>query len=242
MKSDLQAIAGLDGARGGFLAAFSETGALSDARIALVDDLAAFLARPFAALAVDMPIGLPERVGPGGRGPERALRPLLGARQSSVFAIPSRRAVLCEEYRAACAAALATSDPPKKVSKQAFFLFAKIREIDALLRGDAALAARVFESHPEGCFAAMKGGPLDEPKKLQSRPYGPGLDERRALLAAQGFSRTLLEASPPKGAGADDMLDALACLWAARRIRDGEAIRHGEGARDAFGLEIAIRC
>lgn len=235
-----RAIAGLDGAPGGYVAAVSETGDLDDARLVWVDDLGAFLARPFAAVAIDMPIGLPDSVGPGGRGPERALRARLGARQSSVFAIPARAAVEAADYAGACARALATSQPPKKVSKQAFCLFPKIRALDLLLRADAELAARVFEVHPEGAFAAMKGAPLVQPKKVKSAPHAPGLAERRALLAAQGLSSAALAAPPPAGAGGDDALDALACLWTARRIRDGEALRHGEGERDAFGLPITI--
>ena len=43
--------------------------------------------------AVDMPIGLPERIGLGGRAAENCVRPLLGARQSSVFSVPSRAAI-----------------------------------------------------------------------------------------------------------------------------------------------------
>ncbi|NLH81788.1 MAG: DUF429 domain-containing protein, partial [Phyllobacteriaceae bacterium] len=73
-----------------------------------------------ALAAVDMPIGLPEAIGPTGRGPERLVRPLLGERQSSVFSIPARAAIFAGEglddragFTAACAAALATSDPPK---------------------------------------------------------------------------------------------------------------------------------
>ena len=69
-------------------------------------------------VAVDMPIGLPERVQGSGRGPEQLVRPLLGARQSSVFAIPARCAVEAADYAEACARALAASDPPRKVSKQ----------------------------------------------------------------------------------------------------------------------------
>ncbi|WP_246658873.1 DUF429 domain-containing protein [Mesorhizobium sp. J18] len=38
-------------------------------------------------LAVDMPIGLPERTGKGGRGPENLVRLHLDERQSSVFSI-----------------------------------------------------------------------------------------------------------------------------------------------------------
>jgi len=44
---------------------------------------------------------------------------------------------------AACAAALATSDPPRKVSKQCFHIFPRIREIDALLRAAPAWRDRI---------------------------------------------------------------------------------------------------
>jgi predicted RNase H-like nuclease len=67
-----------------------------------------------AVIAVDMPIGLPDRIRGAGRGPEQAIRPLLGPRQSSVFSIPARAAVEAETYGEACARALETSDPPKK--------------------------------------------------------------------------------------------------------------------------------
>ena len=42
-------------------------------------------------IAVDMPIGLPDRIDGPGRPAEQAVRPLLGQRQSSVFSIPSPR-------------------------------------------------------------------------------------------------------------------------------------------------------
>ncbi len=55
-----------------------------------------------AVIAIDMPIGLPERTGIGGRAAENAIRPLLGARQSSVFSVPSRAALEASDYREAC--------------------------------------------------------------------------------------------------------------------------------------------
>ncbi|MBK9081248.1 MAG: DUF429 domain-containing protein [Rhizobiales bacterium] len=234
-------IAGLDGCRAGWAAALRPAGRPEATRLVVVDDLAAFLADPrLAAVAVDMPIGLRERIGAGGRGPEAALRPLLGARQSSVFAIPARAAVHAADYGAACAAALGTSDPPRKVSKQAFFLFPKIRALDGLLRADARLARIVRECHPEGAFRMMAGAPLAEPKKARGTPYPPGLAERAALLAATGVPRALLDARPPPGAARDDALDALACAWTADRLLTGAAVRHGPGASDAFGLPVAI--
>lgn len=193
-------------------------------------------------IAVDMPIGLPERVGPGGRDPERLVRPLLGARQSSVFSVPARAAVMQDDYHAACAAALAHSDPPRKVSKQCFHIFPKIREIDALMTPD--LQSRVYESHPELAFWALNGEQaVPVPKKVKSRPNTEGLDFRRDLLARAGFARALLTETSFKArdVGADDLLDACATCWSAARIARGEAKCFPPHPRsDGKGLRTAI--
>ncbi len=174
-------------------------------------------------VAVDIPIGLPERAGYGGRAAENAVRPLLGARQSSVFSVPSRSALAAPDYRAACRIALATSDPPRKVSKQLFMLAPKIRDVDACLRADAG-AGRVFEVHPEVAFWRLNGArALDQPKKVKGRCYEPGLALRRRLLVDAGFPPAAVNGQPPKGAGPDDLLDALACAAIARRIHAGVA-------------------
>lgn len=206
------------------------------------------IARSFAALtegvekiAIDMPIGLPERVGRGGRGPESLVRPLIGERQSSVFSVPSRSAVFCADYPEACAAALRTSDPPRKVSKQAFHLFPKIREIDALLRAAPALGEKVFEVHPEVAFWRINGDkPLPLPKKVRSRGHPPGLALRRDLLVAAGYPPAFLD-RPPRGAGLDDLLDAAVNALIARRLHAGLARPFPDPpGRDARGLPVAI--
>src|SRR5262245_39763731 len=113
MNDDLW-LAGVDGCPAGWMVAFVRpTG--DDVRLRVVPAFAAIATAPEAptVIAVDMPIGLPARIGPGGRGPERAVRPLLGARQSSVFPVPSREAVYASSYPDACRIALATSDPPR---------------------------------------------------------------------------------------------------------------------------------
>jgi predicted RNase H-like nuclease len=234
-------LAGVDGCPGGWIAAFVRP-AGDDVRIAVMPRFADVLAEARGIVAVDMPIGLPERAGPGGRAAENAVRPLLGARQSSVFSVPSRRAIYAGDYAAACAAALATSDPPRKVSKQSFNIALKIREIDALLRGDTTLVARVFEVHPELAFWRLNGErALSEPKKVKSRCYAPGLALRRRLLTAAGLSAAVVDAAPPKGAGPDDLLDALACAAVARRIHLGTARPFPDPPpRDACGLPMAI--
>jgi predicted RNase H-like nuclease len=197
----------------------------------------------FAVIAVDIPIGLPPRSGVGGRIADIKARSRLGDRQSSVFSVPARAAVMQADYRTACAVATAHSDPPRKVSKQAFNLFPKIREVDALMTPER--QARVVECHPELAFWALNAErPLCEPKKVKSRPHEPGLVLRRGLLATAGYDARLLcdvaQLKPVRG-GPDDLLDAAACSWTAAMIVLGRAHRFPADPQvDGRGLRMEI--
>jgi predicted RNase H-like nuclease len=236
-------LAGVDGCPGGWLAAFvhPEGGAV---RVRIVPRFADIWSAPEqpALVAVDMPIGLPQRTGAGGRAAENAIRPLLGARQSSVFSVPSRPAIYAATYAEACQIAAASSDPPRKVSKQLFNIAPKIREVDEALRSKPKIAARVFEVHPELAFWQLNGErALTEPKKVKNKPYEPGLTLRGGLLIAAGVPAEAVNAVPPKGAAADDLLDALACAAVARRLHAGLARPFPDPPlRDEFGLPMAI--
>jgi predicted RNase H-like nuclease len=241
--SDNAWVAGVDGCPGGWLVAFARrTGC--EVRLRIVPQFAEVVAaaESAAVIAIDIPIGLPERAGRGGRAPERLVRPCLGERQSSVFSVPSRAALAASDYREACAIALATSDPPRKISKQLFMIAPKIREVDQSLRADPEAADRVFEVHPELAFWRLNADrALDEPKKIKGRCYEPGLALRRRLLIEAGFPAHVVHARPPPGAGADDLLDALACAAIAQRIAVGRAQPFPDPPeRDEYGLRIAI--
>jgi predicted RNase H-like nuclease len=248
-------LAGVDGCRSGWIAAFVRPVG-EEVSVRIFRHFADVLAAPEAPaiVAVDIPIGLPDRIGPDGRGPERAIRPLLGARQSSVFPVPSRPAVYAEigpfedarsrsaAHQRACKVALATSDPPKRIPIQTFSIFPKIREVDAVLRSNSKFAKRVFETHPELAFWRLNGErPLAEPKKVKGAGNEPGLALRRHLLVAAGLPASVVVQAPPKGAGADDLLDALACAAIARRLhRETARPFPAAPARDSFGLRVAI--
>lgn len=243
MGIDNKWLAGVDGCPGGWVVAFVRPSG-HDTRVqvtARFGDIFSAAETP-AIVAVDMPIGLPERAGPGGRRAEKVVRPLLGARQSSVFSVPARAAIYAGDYREACRLALAISDPPRKVSKQLFNIAAKIRELDEYLRANSDRVARVFEVHPELAFWRLNGErALAEPKKVKSRPYARGLALRRQILIAAGMPADAVSSAPPKGADADDLIDALACAAIARRIHSDQARPFPDPPeRDDFGLPMAI--
>jgi predicted RNase H-like nuclease len=78
--------------------------------------------------------------------------------------------------------------------------------------------ARVVEAHPELSFAAMAGAPLRSRKITWA-----GAVQRRALLAQAGI---LLDGDlglAGEQAGVDDVLDAAAAAWTARRVSQGVA-------------------
>lgn len=238
-------VAGIDGCPGGWLAAVRPVDDPSAAQLHLFRTFAEVLAYSpaFTMIAVDIPIGLPDRIGQGGRVADTAARKVLGDRQSAVFSVPSRAAVMELDYRRACEIASATSDPPRRISKQAFNLFPKIREVDALMT--PSLQATVREVHPEVAFAALNGWePLELPKKVKSRPHEPGLELRRHLLASAGYTRVLLDRPDDlkrKDAGPDDILDAVVNSWSAVRLLKGKARCFPEQPPvDAKGLRCEI--
>ena len=235
-------VAGVDGCKTGWVAVLRNLKDPGRERLAVVSSFKELLAVDpvLNIIAVDMPIGLPDRILPGGRGPEKAARKHLGLRQSSVFTVPSRAAVHEEDYRRACKKALQTSEPPRMVSKQCFYLFPKIREIDALMSTE--LESRVYEVHPELAFWRLNDGrEMSLPKKVKSRANPAGLDQRRDLLVAQGLTKDFLDQKPPRGCGRDDLLDAAANSLIAERIFRGEAEAFpSDFERDGKDLRMAI--
>jgi predicted RNase H-like nuclease len=250
----LPVAAGVDGCRGGWIAAH---GSSSDAVSAAVFPTLSALCKALgdaSLIAIDMPLGLPERIDGSGRGPEQAIRPLLGARQSSVFAIPARSAIyavdpqpqglpaLLEGHRLSSSVALAHSDPPRGVAFQTFNIFPKIREADRLLLANPDWIGRMREVHPELAFWRMNGSaPLQHPKKIRGKLNPAGSEERRALLERHGIPDEKLRSPVPRGAAADDWLDALACYVSASRMLQGKARSYPPvPARDARGIPAAI--
>jgi predicted RNase H-like nuclease len=176
--------------------------------------------RDLAAVAIDIPIGLPRQ---GQRRCDVEARRLLGPRRNSVFPAPVRAALGCTTW--AEAGARTREVDGRGLSHQVFNLFAKINEVDSLL--SPMHQEHVVEAHPELCFAAMAGAPLVHGKRTPA-----GRAERSELL------RVAVTRLP--GAAVDDVLDAHAALWTARRVARHEETRLGGGERDGRGLLMQI--
>lgn len=235
-QDKLTPVIGVDGCPAGWIAViWGETLAHR-----LYPHFADILAEDASVIAVDIPIGLPPL---SGRAAERATRAVLGERQSSVFTVPARASFAAGDYRAACNINLLHSEPPRKISKQCHGIFPKIREVDALMTPE--LQRRVHEVHPEAAFWAMNGGvPVPFAKKVRSDNHRPGLDYRRQLLRDNGFPLAALPDNRYRRSdvGEDDLLDACAAAWSARRILHGLHLEFpAQEHRDEKGLRMVIK-
>jgi predicted RNase H-like nuclease len=85
---------------------------------------------------------------------------------------PLRHLIETDDY---CDAREANND---SLGSQSWWLFPRIREVDVFLQEVNGAINRIYESHPEVCFAALAGEPL------QSKNSEAGVDDRVALLEA----------------------------------------------------------
>jgi predicted RNase H-like nuclease len=197
-------VVGIDGTASGWVGVALRDAAFADAIVA--GDVKTLLRHfPHAAVvAVDMPIGIPER---GVREADMAARGVLrGGRCSSVFVVPPRFVLEAPDYASALQRCRQIGAPG--VSRQAYGLRRRIFEVDEI----AATTPRLVEVHPEVSFHSLNSGPLAASKHSWS-----GLQERRRLLATAGIviPDTLANAS---GAGPDDVVDAAVAAWTATRV------------------------
>ena len=227
-------IAGVDGCRTGWLCV-SEDADGSGLRSAVFPTASALLDQVPAPvmMTIDVPIGLVER---GERACDRIARSLLGRRACCVFTAPTREMLLAGSHEEASALRLRSEG--KRVPVHAWSIFGRIRDIDRSLRSEHLL--RVREVHPELCFMELNAGePLAHGKK---DPVGREL--RKALVKAEFGARAFEEIRGQhrqSDVADDDILDALAALFTARRIQRGRArVVPNEPTPDALGLRMEM--
>ena len=168
---------------------------------------------PVLVIAIDIPIGLADT---GRRRADQLAREALGRRWPSLFITPVRAAVEAADYQGAAAENRRLAG--EGLSRQAFALRAKILDVDQWLRTGSPAPAQVVEAHPELSFAAMAGAPLRSRKSTWA-----GAVQRRTLLAQAGMVLNGDLGLAGEQAGVDDVLDAAAAAWTARRVSEGSA-------------------
>ena len=199
-------------------------------------------------VTVDIPIGLPSG---GGRAADFEARRMLKGdpgRASSVFPAPPIGTLGASDYQEALG--VARQHTGKGLSRQAFALLPKIREVRDSLDQVPAARSRVAEIHPEVSFRCMAGHPMRFHKS-----YQPGVAERLAVLGQHfpniveaalltgitGRPASGEEGEKPLAPGLDDVLDAAAAAWTGRRLALGQAKRLGGCAEDENGFPMSIR-
>jgi predicted RNase H-like nuclease len=225
---------GVDGCPGGWLVVREWPDSRVDAHVyRSFHDLLTHLPSP-AVIAIDIPIGLPEQ---GSRACDEAARKYLGfPRMCSVFPAPIRPILAAGNYADACR--IRHEIEGKKVSKQVFGILPKVREVDEALTHVPMMRAIVTEVHPELSFAMWKGHPL-----LYAKRRAEGQAERRSLIEAE-WPGVIFKCHASLGSAdyqLDDLHDALAALWSARRIVADTATRiPSVDERDRHGLPMRI--
>ena len=204
---------GVDGCPAGwFFVALEPSGRSRWGIVRTLTDLVAETSEP-ARVFVDIPIGLLD--GPGPRECDQMARRALGGRRaSSVFPAPARPVLDAVDYEDAKRRSRESTG--KALSRQAFAILHKCREVDRLLRDDAKARRIVREIHPEVCFWAFAGRrPMEHNKKKEE-----GFRERIELLerirpSAEQEIEEMLRQFKRSDVARDDAVDALAAALTA---------------------------
>lgn len=226
---------GIDACRAGWVAAFRLDGKPILVVLKTLSELTPHLSRE-TTIMIDMPIGLLNDAS-SRQCDALARQRLRPYRSSSVFGVPPRAVTRLHDYPQANA--LSRELTGKGLSKQSFYLFPKIRELDDLLM-HSERRGEWQECHPEVAFAQLNSGvALQASKKTQL-----GQAERVSLLTElPGVDIALERASRDyrrKDVLLDDCIDALVCLLTAERDQHRRIVIPGTAEKDERGLTMVI--
>ena len=192
---------------------------------------------PASVILIDIPIGLPDG-GKEARDCDHQARQLLGPRRRSVFPVPVRDVLQCDTYEEACAVNYEKTG--KKISKQAWNIVPKIKEVDELLLAKPKSRKKIRESHPEVCFMTLQHQPMDHAKK---NPVG-FLDRLQMLQQfrpdAEKIIRQAAREYKQRAVASDDVMDALALAITASVRADKLKTLPKKPPKDGEGLRMEM--
>ncbi len=190
------------------------------------------------SIFIDMPFGLSENQQ---RLCDKLARQLLGNRRATIFFTPCRAAVYAGTYQQACQLNLQLCR--QKISKQAWNLVPKIRQLDQFLLTNPGWQAAFWESHPELCFRWLNRNITLQTSKQKVE----GQQQRLALLQKYLPVNIQHLHNWRKKLGAsqvrlDDLLDALVLAFCAAQPSHKRFFIPPELTLDNHGLRMNIVC
>ncbi|MDL0136857.1 DUF429 domain-containing protein [Halobacterium salinarum] len=239
-----QVVAGVDWAGSGWLAVYFKNRSFDGYSFASTFD-ALWENREPELLLVDVPIGLPEDTASlTARENLDSQARSVTERPSSVFPVPSCEACRMTYEDDASYEEVVTqseADLDKGLSWQSYYIASGIGEVDAFLRQHDEAEQRIIEAHPEVCFRALLGRPLE-----YGKTSAPGVGERLTAL------ETLLETpgdtlgtvakkfqGEPSAIDIDDVLDALVLAATASKGEELDCLPE-EWSTDPVGIPMRM--
>jgi len=198
---------GIDGCRGGWIIAWLK--ADQPAEVHSVETLQPFLkkAPKEAIILIDMILYKAKESYP--RPFDRLAKSQLGKWHSRVFPAPPQEALMAKDYPDACNRSL--THIGKKISKQCYNLFPKIREANH----PSIPKEQLIEYHPEIAFKQLNQNKIVEASKKTE----VGRNQRQALIESHLPNISIASLSPPRKKHpwqTDDLFDALALALVAQ--------------------------
>ena len=211
----MSSVIGIDGCKAGWIIAKTlENESISFQIIKNLNDLKRI---NVSHIGIDIPLQLSHT---GKRYAEIEARSLLKNRACTIFTPPTLNALRAKNYMDACEVNF--KECGKRISKQSWNLFPKIKEAQEFLENKSINKLRVFEVHPELSFMAMNDMSLVQASKKTDIGR-----EIRIKLIQKFFPKFSFESVrneyKKNQALDDDILDSVSVLWSTQRIVDNIA-------------------
>ena len=209
-------IIGIDGCKSGWFSVWeNQDKSIHSAVFSNLNELKNFFKNESQLiLGIDMPVVLSEVIP---RQADQLARKLLSKKASSVFTAPTPEMLNQPNYEKASLVSKRLFG--KSMSLQSWYLFPKIKDVQTMIHHED---MQIYEIHPELSFRAMN----NEQVILESKKTQEGFALRNALLSMH-FKNFIFEDIRNQHARKDvmdnDILDALAVLWSAKRIQSNQA-------------------
>jgi len=212
----LSLIIGIDGCKSGWFSVWeNQDKSIHSSVFSNLNELKNFFKNESQLIVgIDMPVILSEVIP---RQADQLARKLLSKKASSVFTAPTPEMLDQPNYEKA--SLVSKKHFGKSMSLQSWYLFPKIKDVQTMIHHED---MQIYEIHPELSFRAMN----NEQVILESKKSPEGFAIRNSLLSMH-FENFIFEEIRRQYARKDvmdnDILDALAVLWSAKRIQSNQA-------------------